>query len=387
VKRRVLLSLVGLVFIASGCSGIGNHVLGEDNNEPPAELKSVESPLEIETVWSRDVGSGGGRGAFGLTPHLHGNTMFAADGDGDVTAFDATTGDVLWSVDIDLDLSGGPGSDGELVVVGSENGEVSALEASDGTIRWETRLSSEILAPPRVAQGMVLVRTVDGKLTALNASDGDLRWTYDRTVPVLTLRGTSPPVITDDMVISGFDGGRLVAVDLQDGQTVWERRVAIPSGRTELERLVDIDAEPQVRDGTVYVATFQGRVAAIDAANGEVIWRRDMSSHAGVGIDEDRVYVTDERSHVWALDRENSASVWRQKELEFRSATSPRRFGSHVVVADLEGYVHLLDEADGRISGRTRVGSAPVYAPPLVGDGLIYIYSSDGTLAALRAAQ
>lgn len=377
-------AVLALGLVLTGCGTVSDYVLGVDNNEPPAELKSIESATGVQTVWERDVGSGGGRGAFGLTPTVLGDRVYAADGDGDVTAWSAETGDRIWSVDVELALSGGPGADQSLVVVGSENGEVVALEAADGTTRWETRVSSEVLAPPRVTDGLVLVRTVDGKLTALDSASGLVIWTYDRTVPVLTLRGTSAPAMSGGLAIGGFDGGRLVALDVSDGQTVWERRVAVPRGRTELERLVDIDSAPQIHEGTLYVATFQGRVAALDASSGETLWQRDMSSHAGLGVDDRHVFVTDERSHVWALDRSSSASLWRNSDLQFRAATAPRRVGDFVVVGDLEGYVHFLSIEDGRIAARVQVGSAPIYAPPLVRGDIVYVFNSDGSLAALR---
>ena len=382
--RLIVFVLVTLA--VSGCGRVTDYVYGEDNTAPPAELKKLEEPIAVRTAWSRDVGSGGGRGASGLIPVLHGDTVYAAERGGDVMAFDAQTGATRWSVNIDLVLTGGPGTNGKIVVLGTENGEISALDASTGSIIWETRVSSEVLAPPRLAEGVIIIRSVDGKLTALDAETGDVRWNYDRSVPVLSLRGTSAPTIEDGLVVAGFDSGRLVAVDLNDGQTVWERRVAVPRGRSELERLVDIDAEPLILDETVYVATFQGRVAALDLYSGDVVWRRDMSSHSGLGLDDDYVFVTDEKSHVWGLSRDNSASLWRQRELENRALTSPRRFADYVVVGDLEGQVHWLNVDDGRVVGRTRVGSSPLYAAPVVGDGLVYIFSSDGTLSALRAA-
>ena len=133
----------------------------------------------------------GGRGASGLIPVLHGDTVYAAERGGDVMAFDAQTGATRWSVNIDLVLTGGPGTNGKIVVLGTENGEISALDASTGSIIWETRVSSEVLAPPRLAEGVIIIRSVDGKLSALDAETGDVRWNYDRSVPVLSLRGTS----------------------------------------------------------------------------------------------------------------------------------------------------------------------------------------------------
>ena len=197
-------------------------------------------------------------------------------------------------------------------------------------------------------------------------------------------RGTSAPAVSDELVVAGFDSGRVTALSLADGSPVWETRVAVPQGRSELERMVDIDAEPQVVGDSVYVVTFQGRAAAIDLESGKVKWGRDMSSHSGLAVHEDKVYVTDERGHVWALDRDNSSSLWRQGALTARGVTAPLGFGRYVIVADAEGYVHWLSAEDGRFLGRMRVDSAGVIAAPVASNDTVYVYGRGGTLAALK---
>ncbi|MBT6274903.1 MAG: outer membrane protein assembly factor BamB, partial [Chromatiales bacterium] len=341
-----------LLTVLGGCTAVGDYMLGTDNNEPPAVLEPVPDSIAIETIWERDIGEGGGRGGVGLIPMLYEEHVYAAEAGGDVVALNAASGASIWSTETDIRVTGGPGVGEGLVVVGSEDGEVVALLAQDGSIVWRTTVTSEVLTTPRIAEGVVIIRTVDGKLFGLEAETGTQRWTYDRSVPVLSLRGTAAPAIDRGLAIGGFDSGRLVAVSIEDGQTVWESRIAVPSGRTELERLVDIDAEPLIVDGIVYAVTYQGRIAAIDVISGEVEWRRDMSSHAGIGVDEDAVYVTDATGHIWSLERSSSASSWRQKKLENRRATAPRRFDEYVVVGDLEGYVHWLRREDGQFAAR-----------------------------------
>ncbi|NKC16906.1 MAG: outer membrane protein assembly factor BamB [Gammaproteobacteria bacterium] len=370
-----------------GCTAIGDYMLGTDNNEPPVPLQDFDATTEVKTLWSRDIGDGGGRGGSGLTPALADGRIYAAEADGDVVALNAITGESLWRTDTEITISGGPGTGDGLVVVGSEDGEIVALRSQDGLPLWGAQVSSEVLAPPRVADGIVVVRTVDGKLFGFAVGTGQRRWVYDRSVPVLSLRGTAAPALNDGLVIGGFDSGRLIALGIQDGQVVWENRIAVPRGRTELERLVDIDSTPAVIDGLIYAVTFQGRIAALDATTGAVEWRRDMSSHSGIDVDSDFVFVTDEKGHIWSLERDTSASSWRQKKLEFRRATAPRSFADFVVVGDLEGYVHWLRREDGQFAARARVSSAPIVASPLVGKDLLYIYASDGTIAALRPAE
>ena len=356
----------------------------EDTVEPPAELVDFDATVEVSELWSRKVGAGVGNQYLKLRPAIAGGRVYSAGRDGDVAAYDALTGERLWTASTGVAVSGGPGVGDGLVMIGTSDGEVLALGSEDGERVWRARLSSEVLAPPLAADGIAVVRTGDGKLFGLSSDDGTRLWVYDRAVPVLTLRGTSAPVLAPDAAIAGFDSGRVVSVSLRDGQTLWERRVAVPTGRSVLERMVDVDADPLLAGDTVYVATFQGHVAALDVATGTVVWQREMSSHAGLGLDHSYLYVTDDMNHVWALDRFNSASIWRQQRMQGRGLTSPVSFRNYVVVADFEGYVHWLRRDDGQFVARSRVDDG-VIAAPIATEEAVYIYDRGGTITALTA--
>ena len=228
----------------------------------------------------------------------------------------------------------------------------------------------------------MIVQTADGNVAALDAADGSQLWVYDRSVPVLTLRGTSTPAVRHGVVIAGFSNGKLVALSEDQGFVVWETSVAIPKGRSELERIVDIDGSPVIVGTAVYVTTFQGSVAVLDIQSGDLGWKRDMSSHTGLGVDFSQVYVSDDQSHVWALSRSSGASEWKLDELEYRQLTVPVPFNDYVAVGDLEGYLHLLSRYDGRVAARVRVDSKGIRGQPVVQQDVLYVYGNGGKLVA-----
>jgi outer membrane protein assembly factor BamB len=381
------LFLLTNLLLMSGCTALGNLFDSPDNTAEPAELVDFEPTIKVRTVWQRSVGSGAGKLFLKLRPAIDGDRVYAATRGGRVRAFDARTGESIWDTETDRPLSGGPGVGDGLVLLGTSDGEVLALGEKDGVIKWRARVSSEVLSSPEAQAGIAVARTIDGKLFGLNTVDGTRVWVYDRTAPVLTLRGTSSPVLTEGAAVAGFDSGQVVAIALSNGQPLWETRVAIPRGRTELERMVDIDADPIVEDKTVYAVTYQGQIAALKLFNGEVIWRRDMSSHAGLGVGPDNVYVTDDSSHVWALNRSTNASMWRQSKLEARRVSPPAIFGQFIVVGDFEGYVHWLRKDDGQFAARVRVDSDSIVAAPVATPFAVYVYGSGGELAALQIVQ
>jgi len=384
--RKALLAVAVIAAISGGCGTSGDRSDETKTGIQPVELTEITPTVQVQKLWSRSVGGGVSDRHLKLKPQAHQGRVFAANRAGEVSAYDAASGDPVWQADTGLEISGGPGVGHGLVVVGSFEGEVSALAADTGATVWQTLLSSEVLSAPAIAAAVVVVRTIDGKLFGLDKNNGERLWVYDRTVPVLTLRGTASPVLANGSAVNGFDNGMLVAVALEDGQRLWETRIAEPRGRSELERLVDLDADPVVDDGTVYAVSFQGRVAAIDGSTGGVLWQRDMSSYAGLSVDRRMVYVTDDKSHVWALNRSNSQSAWRQTGLEGRKLTSPASFGSYVVAGDLEGYVHWLHRDDGHLAARVRTDSSGIIAAPTVFGDTLYVYARDGTLAAYRIA-
>lgn len=380
---RMLVSLV-LLLLLGGCSTIGGMFGGEDNLEPPAPLVEFAPEMSVATRWSRAPVSGAGEEYVKLSPALAGNQLFVADGDGDVVALAVDSGGELWRRETGAVISGGVGFGSGLVLVGSSEAEVIALRADNGETVWQVDVSTEVLAPPRAASGVVLVRTIDGKLWALNASDGTRLWVHDRGVPVLSLRGTSAPAVAGDMVVAGFANGKLVALDLDRGTTRWERTVAVPRGRSELQRMVDIDSDPVIIGGLVFVATYHGRVAAVIQSDGRVLWDREMSSHAGLAVAGRTVYVVDEEDQVWALEAERGRALWKQDQLRARRLTRPVVVGDYLAVADLEGYVHWLSARDGHLVARTRVDDGAITATPAASLDTLYVLSDAGRVTALQ---
>ncbi|RME34229.1 MAG: outer membrane protein assembly factor BamB [Gammaproteobacteria bacterium] len=363
---------------------VSSYMGGEDNSAPPAPLTEFQPLVEIGTVWSASIGEGTDEQFLRLAPAVAGERVFAADHEGLVTARALATGQTIWEQELDLPVSGGPGLGEGLVLLGSSDGDLVALSQEDGRQQWRVAVPSEVLSAPQASDGVVVVRTADSRVSAYRAANGERIWTYVREVPDLTLRGSSAPVIAGGRVIAGFDNGRLAALDLHSGRLLWEALIGVPRGRTELERMVDIDATPRVVEDTVYIASYHASVAAVDLESGRIRWSREISTDADLGVDEDNVYVAAEDGSVWALDRITGSSVWRQERLQNRRLSGPVPFGDLVAVGDGYGYLHWLRRDDGQFAARTALDETPILTPPLVAGDLLLVYTSGGHLTALR---
>jgi len=375
--RFKIAALLAAAVFAAGCSS-------NSSKEPePAELVKFDAEIQLDKVWSRSIGDGQGDTYNLLVPAVYGEQIYAADVDGLVVSMDRTTGKVNWKQDLDVSISGAVGAGYGLVLVGTLSGDVIALDVSTGEERWRSKVSSEVLSAPAINGDIVLVQTQDDRLIALEMDTGAQRWSYESAPAVLTLRGTGAPLLTNQLAIAGFSTGKVIALDTRRGLPVWEQRVAIPQGRSELERVVDIDGGLLLSGGTLYVGTYQGRAAALDVESGRVLWQRDASTYSGVALGYGSVYLSLADGTVESVDERSTTALWRNESLARRQLSAPAVFSSYVVVGDKEGYIHLLSQVDGRFVARERIDSNGVRARPVVDGDWLYVYGNGGKLVAM----
>jgi outer membrane protein assembly factor BamB len=382
---RWLLALATILQLA-GCSGMGEKVStgfglwgGKDAGEKPAALVEFKPAAELKSSWQERVG---GAVDTVLFPAVVSDSLYAVGLDGKIARFSADTGKQQWSIDSGRKISGGVGADSALVAVGTAKGEVLAFDAK-GQPLWQARLSSEILSAPQVANDIVVVRTGDGRIFGLDARDGKRKWVYQRAMPALALRSNAGVVVAHGAVFAGFAGGKLVALNLANGNMGWEATVALPRGATELERVTDVSSLPVV-DGRMICATaYQGRTACFDIASGNLIWARDVSSSAGLAMDDRYVYISDTRGAIHALDKNSGASLWKQDKLLARQVTAPLALGRYIAVADVQGYVHLLAREDGSFAARIATDGSQIGAPPVALSRGFLVQTRNGGLYAL----
>ena len=375
LSRCLILGLSAAVMV--GCSSSKKEL-------PPAELEKFSAEVELDRIWKRNVGVGQGDLYNNLTPALDGLTLYAADAKGRVVALERETGKEKWEVKLKEPLSGAVGAGGGLVLVGTLDGQVITLDEADGSEKWRAQVSSEVLAAPQTNGDVVVVQTQDDKLVGLDISNGERRWIYESTLPVLTVCGHSEPVVDVRQVFAGLASGKVVALSAETGIPMWEQRVAQPTGRSELERMVDIDGRLLLDDQTLYVVSYQGNVAALDAQSGRPLWQHAASSYVGPGAGFGSVYISEADGTVQALDAGSATELWSTEALARRQLTAPVAFSNFVAVGDFEGYLHLLGQTDGRMAGRVRVDGDGLRAAPLTVGDLLFVYGNSGDLAAYK---
>lgn len=382
-----LLRTVGLLLLLAalaGCETVSDFFEMGDDEDPqqPAELLEIEQQLNVKKLWSVGVGDGQGSGLYKLQPIIDGDVIYVAAAEGEVRAVDRKRGSTLWRQELDLGLSGGVGHYEDSLFLGTSDGLVLRLDANTGETLWTSEVSGEVLAAPQGNGRVVVVQSYDGRLYGFDYQSGEQLWRYDSNLPVLTIRGTSTPVLDGGVVYAGFATGRVLAFDAQDGTVRWEARVAIPQGRSEIERIVDVDGTMALAGTELYVASYQGRMAALDTRTGRKIWQRNVSSFYGVSQGFGNVYITEESGAVTAFLRNGQGIRWEQPALAWRGLSKPVPVSSYLAVEDFEGYLHLLSQVDGEFLARIRPDKDGARADMLADGTVLYVYTNGGKLIA-----
>lgn len=386
MTRQLLAALFAATgFVLAGCATVSDAIdtVNPFSSSAPkmAPLPPLVTTADVRTAWSVGVGKAGD---YSFSPAVVGNTVYVAARDGVITSLEA--GKVVWKINAGQPLSAGVGANHRMVVVATSKGDVLAFSAEDGKALWQAKVSSEVLAAPVVGDDGIAVKSGDNRIHLLDAGDGGKKWVYQRSTPPLSVRGAGTPIFADRYVFVGYPGGKLVALSVQNGAPVWEGAVALPKGATELDRVADIVASPVVDGRQICAVAFQGRVACFDMGQGgSMTWSRDVSSVAGLAMDNSYVFVSDDKGVIYALDRQSGSSLWKQDKLKGRRLTAPVVKRGLVAVADAEGVVHFLSREDGSFAARQKTDGTPVRAPLQMLGSALLVQTSGGYVGAIEA--
>ncbi len=373
--KRFPLYLMLLALVACG---------NKKDEVKPNDLVDVTEQGVVKTLWTRQFKSSDKAYGYKLIPAENNGNLFIATQAGKIFSLDAKTGITNWENNLATEISAGPGVGGTILVVGGPEGQVIAMDIDTGTVLWETSVSSEVLSPPVIDRNKVVVRTQDGRIYGFSIQTGKREWSFDTNIPNLTLRGNSTPIAKGGRVYIGFDNGKVAALNIIDGSILWQQNVINSQGKTEIDRIADIDGDIDVVATDLYISSAADKTMSVATESGRSLWSQNIGSVTGVTVSRRSLYLSDNQSVVHQLNRTDGSRGWTQEQLLNRNLTKPSFYLGDLVVGDYEGYVHILDGVSGEIINRTRVGKSYFYHAPVVVGDMIYAYNYDGTLSAMQ---
>jgi outer membrane protein assembly factor BamB len=384
MKQKAL--IFGLAWCLQACTPIDDFMLGKDNTPAPTPLSTIQSKLKVKEKWSVPLNPAGKTSSYlKLKPTVRGDVIYLATANGKVQAVNKKSGQVLWSKDVGQGILSGPTVAEGFIALGLTRSSLLILRQDNAQEVLRIKLSSDALSKPVIAHHKVLVKTIDGYLYAFDLKNGEKLWATEHGSPSLILKASSSPVRMGDLLLVGFSDGKLDGVDIQSGRIMWQRSIAYATGASDVERLVDIDADPIVRGERVYLASYQGYIGALSLSDGQFIWRKPASIYKNMAIDNSNLYVTDNDDVLWAFDRVTGQVKWKQLSLKARGLTEPVLLGNHVVVGDKTGYLHVLSRQNGEILARMPLKS-PIDIAPAVSGNDLYIMTVNGQLTRLAVS-
>lgn len=384
MKIRFL--ILTLCALTQGCSKVDDYMLGKDNTPQPKELKSIEPQLKVAQNWSASVGKSHKSNEYlKLKPAVRGSVIYTADPSGLIQAVGKSDGKIKWSTQLKHGIVSGPAVAEGYIAVGTNASTVALLSQADGKVLWQNKVSSEVLAPPALHHKKVIAKTIDGKVFAFDAVTGKQLWLAEHGSPSLVLKASSSPIIVGNLALVGFPDGKLDALELDSGRVVWQRSIAYSTGASDVERLVDIDSDPIVKDNVAYLASYQGYIGALSLSDGQFIWRKPGSVYKNMVLSGNNLYLTDSNDVVWSLDKLTGNVNWKQTALKARGLTEPVLIGNDLVVGDKTGYLHFIGAQTGELLARSQLPGGVTASPSVIGKK-VYVLTDNGMLNQLSVS-
>ena len=359
IKFRSFFLLLSAITVSS-CSSLGWMKFWEDDEEVegPAALYSINENRFLERQWSV---SNGNENLYGrLIPAVYDGQVIYINSSGYISSVDFETGKLNWSRYTEDVVSTGVDVNFKIISYGTLDGKLVALSSQDGEEIWRSNTSSESLSPPANSGSHMIMHTIDGRITGYNSKTGERDWFHQTVLPSLTLRGTSRPFIEQGFIFTGFAGGKVAMIYPDSGAIRLELPITLNEGKSELERIVDIDGKPVIIEDLLISASYQGNITAINLRDGRPAWQEEISSVKDLVTNGNRVFAVDSRDIIKAFGTATGAIIWEQENLSLRNLTSPASISNLIAVGDYEGYIHLINAQTGNFEGREKVSRSPI---------------------------
>lgn len=375
-KYKIPFALAILSLAIAGCSS--NKIKVE--KVKPNPLPKLEQSTSLVQVFSQKVSATDAADPLRLTMAKDGGVLFILDPKkGTVSAYRGK--DRLWQNEISkIGLSSGVTAADGIVVIGNKKGQIFALDQASGEQKWTAQLSGSLISSALIQSGRVVVVANDNTTFGLADESGQQVWTYKLPGEQFSLRGQASPVTLDpNTVLVASSNAYLYAIDSLSGTLRMQRRVAVSDGRSDIQRLIDIDAEPTVAGQFVVTTSYQGQVTVTDLASQRVVWSEDTSSITRPGVSGRQVFVSQTDGQLVSYDLITGQKIWTNDQLLNRNLSNPVMLGQELLVGDLDGVLHMIDPTSGNIIGRSKT-SGEVRSLRVL-DNQLYVATRTGALS------
>lgn len=297
-------------------------------------------------IWKYDA-----EGDIETRPLIVGKIVYATAHSG-IHAVNADTGQRIWSRNRPWNETY-PVYSGGKVFAGDQKGDVSAFDAATGKVLWTFATGAETQSGFVIFKNILIYGCMEDKVYGLDTRTGRRIWEtkwISRKIPKEKIYLKASPFLMDGIVYIGDGAGRFVALDAATGKTIWTRKLG---GK--------IEGIPTGRDGITLIGVYKtpGRLFALNAKTGKTVWVLSNLGpiESGPTLDGDTVYIGSHWGHLSAVRFRDGKLLWQFITGWDIDKSTPAVGGGLVFIGSMDGRVYALKtrgnpEIDGGLKHR-----------------------------------
>lgn len=381
-------------------AAVANADWAQPGGTPSNALQHLSAKGDLNEIWTASVGEGSSSSVrLMASPVVGGGKIYTLDAEATVRAFDAESGNEVWSRDLtpddrdsDKGFGGGVSFSKGRLIVSTGFGFVAALDANSGEPVWKRDGQTPFRMAPVVHDGKVYVATQENQMLAINEADGKVVWDHRGVAETAAILRSNSAAVEGELVVAPYSSGELFGLRADNGRVLWSDTLSRGGQLTPLASVSDIAAKPVIDRGLIFAISHKGRLVAINARTGERTWTIDVGGTQRPWVAGDFLYVVTDEAKVLCVTRTTGKIRWSRQLKAFENESSKRGpitwtgpvlASERLIVASSEGEALSLSPYDGKTLGEISISDGAFIAP-IVARDTVYILTDGGKLYAYR---
>jgi len=327
---------------------VGDRVYAFTRHNDKEGITAVEADTG-RTIWRTDypvayeayedaVDHGPGPKA---TPLFHNGKLYTLGISGTISALDAFSGNLVWQRPAPpaqpyLGTAASPIGDGDVVIIQADGGhELTAFEANTGSIKWTVKNEFTFASPIIVDLHGTrqVIAPAQQSIVSISLADGALLWEHAWKSPYV--QAITPVLHRDTIIVSGHQRGIMALRPVRRDDT-WAVEVVWDTQEVSM-----FLSNPVVIGDTLFGLSHRnsGQFFAVDASTGKVLWLdrpRRATNSALVKADDLLFFLNDDAELIVARSSRTAFNpVTRYTVAESATWAQPAISGQRILIKDV----------------------------------------------------
>ncbi len=351
----------------------GGNSLQDQSIENIAKEYKFKKGNQVTLKKVADIWSGyrsGNENRYVFAPIIKGDEIITLDASALLSSYDIVKKKRIWEVRIfprqwlknyqNPKISYHDG----IIFASAGTNKIAAFDEKKQEIIWSKDLSSIPNSYPISDGKSVYFTTDDDKLYALDVQSGRIKWIHSAVLRTTAILGSASPIFYNNLVIASFASGELYALNKETSEVVWTMDLNTRNHLNSDFYLNDIDATPVIKNGVIYAIGNGGLMTALNAKNGQLLWKKELSSIIDFWVSGDFIYLINNDNKILAIYKKNGAIKWisdlpnlrKKDKLESKIIyNGVAMVQDKLVTVDNKGLLLFISPLDGKIESKIQL--------------------------------